>query len=178
MVDQSGDSTGSVTVAGSDLSTSSSTSSPMIARSSRRKSASDCPGRVRPSMSTSATPGITFTLEPARRMVGDAVLAMSAAKERAVERSGRIFKSRGMTSGWSRRASSGRTSAGWREAMPATKLRTQGVMWAGSGVRPSRATFSASLSTAESSRGIEPWPGSPRTRARTQQRPFSATWMG
>ena len=40
---------------------------------------------------------------------------------------------------------------------------------------PKRATASLSCTTAESSRGIEPWPGSPVARARTQHTPFSAT---
>ena len=55
-----------------------------IARSSRRKSAVVCPGRVRPSISTSATPGMTLVLAPARTTVGDAVFDSSAPRLRAI----------------------------------------------------------------------------------------------
>ena len=42
----------------------------------------------------------------------------------------------------------------------------------------SAAIAAAMRTTALSGRGIEPWPGSPVKRARTQHRPFSATCTG
>ena len=45
-------------------------------------------------------------------------------------------------------------------------------------VRDRRATARASLFTALFGSGIEPCPGVPSNVARTQQMPFSATWIG
>jgi len=41
-----------------------------------------------------------------------------------------------------------------------------------------RPTARASRFTALFGSGIEPWPGDPSNVARTQQIPFSATWIG
>ena len=114
MMSNTGDATGSVTIGGADLMISSSTSSPSTARSSRSRSSSVWPGSVRPSISNSATPGITFVFAPARTTVAEAVLLSSAEKLRAIDAPGTSRATRASSCGRASSLTSGWISAGCR----------------------------------------------------------------
>jgi hypothetical protein len=133
---------------------------------------------VRPSISNSATPGITLVLPPARITVGDAVLARSAPRLRATPESGRRRSDARHHLGLVKSLSSGRATAGWRAATAGEELRMYAVGWTGKRALPRAADRLAIRTTALSGRGIEPWPGSPRHARAHPAQPFSATWTG